>query len=288
MNKLESVLKRWGLLPNEIKVYIATIGKDGMSPSELAKITNIPRTTIYDILLSLSLKNLVVLEQSDGFTKQQTIVHSKDPSQLRNEIRNKRKELNNLEIDIINVLSSLKDKYDNSALFPFTTFPGLKGAKKVYLDNTIYLEDGVLYSWDRLFPSEAFGAIDHQRAIEERNQMRKKGLIFEKKMYPLTEWTRHVVTIQTERNPAYNANSEIRLIPSETYALPTRICIKGDFVSITSLEEDDAWGMMGRSKALATTFKTMFEVMWTTAIPLTPELIKSWGKNPLFRTKQKS
>lgn len=82
MDTSTKVLKRFGLTDNEIDIYIECLKNEELSPFQLSKLTGIPRTTVYDCLMSLSLKGLIELEQSDGFQKQQTRVRGKNPSEL--------------------------------------------------------------------------------------------------------------------------------------------------------------------------------------------------------------
>ena len=101
-------LKRFGLSENETKVYLESLKHNETSPFQLSKATGIPRTTVYDVVMELSLKGLIELEQSDGIQKQQTKIRAKNPSILRTILQGKRKELTSLELDILNFLPNLK------------------------------------------------------------------------------------------------------------------------------------------------------------------------------------
>jgi sugar-specific transcriptional regulator TrmB len=90
--QIRKTLRAYGLSDNEIEVYLAAIKLDETSPYELAKLTGIARTTVYDVITDLSLKGLLELERSDGFPKQQTKIIAKNPSVLRQKLRERRKE----------------------------------------------------------------------------------------------------------------------------------------------------------------------------------------------------
>ena len=91
MNLINKVLLDFGLSESEIKVYLECLKETDLGPFKLANLTGIPRTTVYEILTSLALKGLVELEHSDGFTKKQTKVKAKNPTTLREMVRNKKK-----------------------------------------------------------------------------------------------------------------------------------------------------------------------------------------------------
>jgi len=50
---LKRALKKFGLTDPEIKIYLACLKHESVSPFQLSKITNITRTTVYDILMEL-------------------------------------------------------------------------------------------------------------------------------------------------------------------------------------------------------------------------------------------
>jgi sugar-specific transcriptional regulator TrmB len=146
MDQVHHTLSRFGLTKNETDVYLAALKLNETSPFELARLTGIPRTTVYDILMTLSLKGLVTLTQSDGFTKQQTRIRAKNPSTLRSILRQKQKDLTSLEIDVMDILPQLKNdfqKQDANADFQF--YPGIEGAVKVMTND--YLQKMSPYPW---------------------------------------------------------------------------------------------------------------------------------------------
>ena len=55
MDKTQRILANFGLNDNETKVYLASLKQDGLGPFKLSQLTGIPRTTIYETLMSLSL-----------------------------------------------------------------------------------------------------------------------------------------------------------------------------------------------------------------------------------------
>ena len=132
MNLTNKILTNFGLTENEIKVYLECLKETDLGPFKIANLTGIPRTTIYEILTSLSLKGLVELQQSDGLTKQQTKVRAKNPTTIRDIVRAKKQKLSQLEVDVVEILPFLnKEYFKDEANADFQ----LKGRKKFILVN---------------------------------------------------------------------------------------------------------------------------------------------------------
>jgi hypothetical protein len=158
MDQINKTLIKFGLTDNETKIYLETLKEDDLSPFKLARLTGIPRTTVYEILMSLSLKGLVRLESSDGFTKQQTRVKAKNPSILRDLLWQKRQNISNLELEIVDILPSLKGDYHQSeSNADFQFFPGIQGAKRVYFTEYIANPHLPIHAIDNMMPMDVFG-----------------------------------------------------------------------------------------------------------------------------------
>jgi len=287
--QIYDALKKFGLNPNETKVYLASLKEDELTPSKISKLTGIPRTTVYDILMGLSLKGLVRLEGSDGMTKQQTLVKANNPSVMRDILRQKRKELFSTEVDILHILSNIKtDFHREKANANFMFYPGIEGARKLYLDNLArdYVSvDLPTYAWDLQMPMDAFG-MDMNKLITMDNEIRKKKKTPTKELIPLNDWSRHVMTYQYERDSSYLDNVEYRYIENSTFEVFMRIEIKGDRVLMICAHEDEVWGARIKSEAFSKTMQSIFEMNWAMAIPLTPEILKTWGPNEFLEVEK--
>ena len=108
MDFIGKTLTAFGLTDKEARVYRAALNHEETSPFELSRETKIPRTTVYEILFNLSLKGLIALVQSDGFSKQQTRIKAKNPSLLREIVAKKRADLASLDVDLVQILPYLK------------------------------------------------------------------------------------------------------------------------------------------------------------------------------------
>ncbi len=282
------VLSRFGLSEKEGRVYLEALKEDNLTPYTISKLTNIPRTTVYDVLMNLSLKGLVELNQSDGMTKQQTKVRAKNPSVLRKIIRKKHKRLNSLEADIMQILPDLKKDYHKDKSNAYIKFyPGIEGANKTYFDQEFFELDMPSYSWDMLLPMDAFGSEYMDKELSKEIKKRKEKRSDTKELIPLNDWTKHVLTYQCTRDKSYLDNQHIRVVDNPIFEIFMRLMIKGKYALITCVHEDEMWGLKVRSKALAKSLKSIYLLNWQMGTPVTKKLVKSWGKNPLVRKLKK-
>lgn len=283
---LYGIFKQFGLDEKETAIYLEALKHDELTPFALAKLTKIPRTSVYDAIMHLSLKGLVELVQSDGMSKQQTKIKAKNPSTLRTILQKKRDELASLEWDILNVLPFLKqdfhqDKTDANVQF----YPGIEGAKKVY---QLGLSAGgalPILSFDYQFESDIFGSAAMDTIVDKSITVgahRNK----EKRIVPLTNWTKDVLTYQVKRNPQYLSTREIRSVDNPSFFINQRIEMIGNWVSIVSVKEKEIWGLVIHSKLLAQSLASIFYMVWAQAAPITLDLVKSWGEHPFERVKK--
>lgn len=282
-----AALKKFGLTENEVKVYLEALKQEELTPFQISKLTKIPRTTVYDILMGLSLKGLVELEQSDGFKKQQTLVRAKNPSILREILQKKRKELIETEADILHILPEIKkDFHKNKSNADFRFYPGLEGARKVYFESINYelldpYED--IYAWDMQMPMDAFGIKETNNDVDKQNRSREKRKGKVREIFPLNDWTKHVFTYQTQRNAKYIEETEYRYVENSHFSIYTRLQIAGNFVWIICAKDDEMWGIVLRSKFLALTMRSIFMDSWTHGITVTKKLVESWGRNEFVK-----
>ncbi|MEA3357484.1 MAG: helix-turn-helix domain-containing protein [Patescibacteria group bacterium] len=288
MSQTNRILKKFGLSDTETSVYLEALKHDQLTPYSISKLTGIPRTTVYDILMNLSLKGLVKLQQSDGFSKQQTLVRAQNPSTLRKIIRKKQKDLTTLEVDIVSILPQLNDDFHKSnPNADFLFYPGIEGFQKVYLDRRLLDIDVERYTWDLLMPMDVLGKDKLNKLVDRQHKMFKQHKHKPKEIIPLNNWTKHVLTYQVSRDPKYLKDREIRYIESPAFDLSAEINIIGNQIRISCAQDDEVWGLTISSKALSKTFRSIFLVQWAMAKKISPELVKSWGENKFLKAERK-
>lgn len=288
MKLAERTLAKFGLSENEIHVYLAIVKTGSTSPFRLSRETGIPRTTIYEIITSLSLKGLIALEQSDGFTKQQTRIKALDPSVLRSILWQRRKELTLLESDIVSILPELKkDFHKEEANADFRFYPGIEGAKQVFESEVTQDVDLPMSVWDYQIPMDAFGRDVINTWVNRDTEIIRRGNYKEKELFPLTDWSKHVVTYQYGKDKQYIHNRDLRYIDTTQFTVKQRISIKGNVVRMVCIEDGENWGLVIHSPALVKTFSSWFAFMWQMGTPVTDATMKEWGENEQLKAESR-
>lgn len=271
-------LTEFGLSENEVLVYCEALKHSESSPYSLAQSTGVPRTTVYDVLMSLSLKGLVELKQSDGFSKQQTRVTAKNPSTLRTILQEKRKELIQTEVDVLEILPLLKGEFHGEeANADFQFFPGIEGAKKVLFGEDEDQMDVPIHVFDNLMPMDAFGSKETDEGVDETKKFRLHAKHKIKEVFVLNDWTKHVLTYQYHRDPDYIVYREMRYLDNPILKFNQRFAIKGTRIMIGCAHEDEVWGLIINSKSLSDMMESIFKFIWQQALPVTPKFVESLG-----------
>lgn len=279
------VLKNFGLSDNEAIVYQKSVELGQTSPFKIAKATGIARTTVYAVLTDLALKGLVELESATGLMKQQTKVYAKNPSVLREIIHAKQKALSAQEVDIVEILPWLKKEYlKDTTDSAFQFFPGMEGANYVMFDY-----DGVdadSYIFDYQVPMDATGGVKMNKGVDRGIKKRLGGRGIEYNLTPMTDWTKHVLSYQVERNPHYLDRAVFRYLPFEMHDFNVMVRLKGDRVWIVSVQDKEVWGIKIRSHNLATSLISLHQFLWKLATPITKDMIESWMPNPYLKAEK--
>ena len=105
INQLDEIFSYIDLVPNEVKVYMALLKKKNCSPAEVAKISGLNRTNVYDLLISLEKKGACIRLQSS-----QKIYEPVDPNLLMEKLK---KRLSLVTADISEVSNKLGKLYDS-------------------------------------------------------------------------------------------------------------------------------------------------------------------------------
>lgn len=287
MNSVYKTLEDFGLTENEIKVYVEALKHDEVSPFKIARITGVPRTTVYDVMMSLSLKGLLKLNQSQGLEKKETRIKAVNPSILRAIIAQKTDELARLDVDVVDILPKLKKDFHKSEPNAEQSFyPGIEGVREVFNMVERIDSDVPLYSWNQLMPMDALGREWTNKDVDLSLQRKRELNKTTKNLVPFTTWTRHVLTYQWGRDHSYIELNEFRMIDNPIFQLYTEIYLYTDYVAIVCTQEDEVWGSVVHSRALAKTYQSIFEYMWQQAVPVTEQMIKRWGENKFLRQEQ--
>jgi len=288
MNQIYSVLNNLGLSENEVKVYIEAIKHEQVSPFTIAKQVGIPRTTVYDVMFNLALKGLITIKQSQGLEKQQTWIVAKNPSTLRDMVFKRRKELASLEVDLVDVLPLLKKEYVKQAgNTNFQFFPGIEGAKQVQAQTGEGSANSTLYVYESLIPMDTLGRSLINKDVDVGLERKRKISLPIKSIISWNKWTRHVLAYQHERNEDYISLHNFRYIDNPHFDIHLDISLLEDTIRCVCAKEDEVWGLVIKSPLLSKTLRSIFDVLWIAAIPVTEKLVEAWGKNEFFEAEKR-
>ena len=117
-------LKELGLNENEIKVYLSCLTGQGLNAKQIAKNTELIRTTVYGVLDSLIQKGLISSINKEGIK----IFHSSSPKELLNILEQKKEK--------IKLIIPELEKYQQKSQIKYKAeiFEGINGVKTVTND----------------------------------------------------------------------------------------------------------------------------------------------------------
>lgn len=287
MNTIHKTLSDFGLTNNEIVVYLEAIKHPEISPFKLARLTKIPRTTVYDVMMTLALKKLITIKTSQGLEKQQTWIVAKNPSVLRETIFKRREELIRLEVDVVDVLSDLKKEFlphENNTTQQF--YPGKEGIKRAYELLNQVPHNVQIYYFDHMMSMDTLG----KEYVNKEVSQTLKGREIKKRvktLMHLNDWTRHVLSYQYGRNKSYIDYHEYRYIENPVFELHHDMYVFLDKVIMVVAKDDEIWASILTSQFVAASFISIFQTMWQVATPVTEKFIKSLGENAFLKEEKR-
>lgn len=286
--QVHKTLAEFGLTNNEIVVYLEAIKHKEISPFMLARQTRIPRTTVYDVMTTLALKGLITIKTSQGLEKQQTWIVAKNPSELREIIFKRRRDLVQLEVDIVDILPDLKSDqvtHENNGNMQF--LPGRVGVERAYNFIQNIPIDLEIFYFDNMMPMDALGKTYVNEEVSKT--LSKAGKIKRrvKTIMPLNDWTRHVLSYQYGRNKSYIDFHEYRFIENPVFNLSHDMYVFADKVVTIVAKDDEIWASILTSKLVSSSFKAIFQMLWGMGTPITHEFVKNLGENEFLQEEVK-
>lgn len=274
-------LQNFGLSEKEIKIYKACLGRSEVTPTDIAKITKLPRSSIYDIAFGLALKGLLTLKQSDGIQKQQTLITAVNPEQLRNIIHKKRDDLFNLESDLLEAIPRLKGEYFGTDR-PFSDVKvevatGLQGFQKLYYETNREVAGQSVYAWDSWLPVDTFGNELGEYDVREVVKRGQQNPHEQYEIIPNNERVRLAVGYYATEEPGYFTQISHRYVENPLFDLYNRIEIRGHLLYFFSSQRDEIYVILIRSKNLAESLKQIFLLHWQFATPLDKTVLNRWS-----------
>jgi len=176
--ELSKALKEYGLTDNEIKVYVTLIKTRESTAQNIAKNTNLPRTTTYHILENLEQKALVgfIVKESKKYFQ------ASKPMQLLESIEEKKKIIKEIIPELNSLSGSIKEKPK------ITVYEGLKGVRAVLKD--VLEEKKMIYHYGDIISMQQFFSYAFPQYITERAKRKIPIKIICKKEEPHRELLR--------------------------------------------------------------------------------------------------
>ncbi|MES3005059.1 MAG: helix-turn-helix domain-containing protein [Patescibacteria group bacterium] len=245
MKNIDLELKKVGLLSSEITVYKFLLSSGLSSPPDIAQGTKLLRPNVYGVLKSLRRMNLIDVRQKG----KRILYLAKDPEALIVSLENKKEAIESILPDLRDLFKSEKNKPSTRYYY------GLEEIKTIFKECGDAKEILFIVTTDKLFTtySSFFDKF--------RSDMTKQG-VFIKDI--LTYGSKESVAIPTKET--MKGYYDYRVLSGDNNSYPTSIRIWGDNVALVTLEES-AIGMVITNKAMAETFKMIFNVMWSQSKP---------------------
>jgi sugar-specific transcriptional regulator TrmB len=240
-------LEETGLTNNEALVYQILLESGKLGVRDLIKICKLKRGNLYNILYSLSKKQLV-----EEF-EYRNVKHFRalSPENIRKLVVEKRNRLRHVTIKIDEVLPQLMKTFQTSSEKPGVYYyDGIEGIKHVYDRILSEKKDLMVFvsNFERHDP-EINKILNHQIKKQYKIGIRVQGL------------SGHEYT-KEHLNTLHRYNSFPRII--DNMLLDSEILIFGDCVAITTFKKDYFTTLM-INKQIAQTLKCIFQIMYKSA-----------------------
>ena len=243
---LEEYLQKIGLSPKEARLYVSGLQLGPSTVQELARESDLKRTTIYEVIRSLQEKQLVNVSQRGN----RNVYIMEDPENVELYLKQKEKVLQ----QIMPELESLKNR--ESKRPTVRIHEGRSGLEKIY--NDMIKKEGEILALaapkDLISPGMLSFLRDdwEPRRIESGIHMRRinMNLSGEKR------WDYAIKPVPEELE-------KIRYLPIDEYPFTVGIYIYRKKVAFVSFQSQEMFGLVLRSPAINTTMRNTFENYWT-------------------------
>lgn len=229
-----------GLSQREEKVYLSSLQAGSKTANDIAIISRLPRTTVYDLLKSLIEKGYMSYVIKSGVK----YFEATDPSKLINKIKEMEKIANAILPDLI----SIKGKKEEKASVEM--YEGFEGLKTMI--------DDILNTGKELYTISSTKDLIEKLPFYFPNYMAKRIKV---------KISIKLITERTEETKKLKQKDKKEL--RETRFLPIRkdlknaIFIYGNKIALFNLENPS--GVIIKDRSLNSTFKEIFSLLWVSS-----------------------
>lgn len=248
------LLKKIGLTPEEIEIYLYLNKVGVQTVKQISKETSINRTTTYRYLELLKEKNLIEwIIGSRGKSVRTTPSES-----LELLLTEKKVELDKVEQLLPPLLKQLRQDHPIESLATQVRYYEKEKGIRQMIWNSLDTNE-TLRSYTPLGRREV---IDPKFEDEFELEWAKRKLTDR----VITNETR-IRYIQEELVPSYNRTLSIRIIPAQKFYITNDIAIYNNILTIASLEKSNLVGVEIENEEIAKTQKSIFDIVWEVAKP---------------------
>jgi len=236
---IDSTLQEIGLTKKQAKIYLACLELGETSIKEIAKKSEIKRTTIYDLIDEMI--NCGYIKTTTRGKKKKFI--AVEPEDLKIIIRKK-------EALLAQILPDLKSLSNISGIKPkILFFEGVEGLKKTY-DDTLRHPNTEMYQWAS---SDTFNAIEAEwlfNYVKRRVKKKIKALCIASDSPEIREF----------KKSDKAQLREIKVIDPKKFPFKIELDIYGNRIAMISAR--DQIGVIIESEPIASTLKMVFKLCW--------------------------
>lgn len=251
-------LVRAGLSDKEALVYSALINLGGAFPSKIAEQTKLSRSTVYKILLDLSVKGLVNEIEKRNKLFYQIESPTRITKYLKAKVSIAKDELEKAE----GLVPELENIYAFSAhKQKVTYFEGLESVIGIYESHVTCAKPYTMLAWSNTEYLESF--LKNNFSTVYRKEKEKKGILT-RAIIPDSESGRAFVRDEYQRiGVSEKFWPEIRFVSKNKFLVSGEITIYDeDKVSIVNLNPDRINGTIIQDKAIHDMMRMIFELSW--------------------------
>jgi sugar-specific transcriptional regulator TrmB len=260
LNDAISKLASFGLGEFESRIYLYILGKEPMTVVQIALGTTLARTTIYDNIQKLITKGLVekiIKYKSQQFKAYPLEILDSVIDQEKTKVEKLTESLNFLKTNISNLLSQ------NSSVTQVRYFHDASGIRQMMWNALSANKENVGYSL--LGRKEIVGEKFLQRFLEEFN---KRKLVDRVLINPQKESLKYISDGNLSINGKLSSSEKIRIIPESDLKITGDTTIYNNIFAVMYWKNGEIVGVEIENPELVTMQKSMFEILWKTAIPL--------------------
>lgn len=238
---LTNELEKLGLNEKEAKVYLSLLELGEANIQQIAKMSAVKRTTVYDILESLKQKGLL----SVIIKSKRALYVAEDPRKLEDQLDERKVILRRVMPELLSITNLLNKKPK------IRYYEGAEGIKEVYKD-TLKHPDQELLAWVAEEAATKFD-LDFLESFYVPKRLEKKI------------WVRAIAPDFPEMRK-YQATDEkslrrTKIVSTEEFPMDVEINLYGKSkIGIMSFEEQ--FGLIIESPKIFNTLKSIFEMKW--------------------------